>query len=57
MFLNPINNYYFAKFSSLKTGLYSISIVDNENNIFSEYKKAFIKKKSTVFVEYSEKFY
>lgn len=38
MFLNPINNYYFAKFSSLKTGLYSISIVDNENNIFSEKK-------------------
>jgi len=36
MFLNPVGNYYFAKFSSLKTGLYSISIIDNNNNIFSE---------------------
>ena len=45
--------------NEIKSMLKYIDVVKlkNQNNIFSEYKKAFIKKKSTVFVEYSEKFY
>ena len=43
----------------IKSMLKFIDVVElkNKKKIFSEYKKAYLKKKSTVFIEYSEKFY
>ncbi len=43
----------------IKSMLKFIDVVklEEKKNIFKEYKKAFLKKKSTVFIEYSEKFY
>ena len=43
----------------IKSMLKYINVVElkNKKNVFVNYKKALLKKNSTVFIEYSEKFY